>query len=85
MANPEQFWQQLHTIAESYDHLASTSQERSSEAVRQFKEINPQARQELLSDLFRLATHLPDLYAAVAAAERAADDKNWKRQRGHVA
>lgn len=81
MASPEQFWQQLHTLAECYDRMARASHERSKAALSQFREITPQARQQLLADLFQLATELPNLYCVIAAAEREAGDTNGKRRR----
>jgi len=81
-STPDEFWRQLHTLAQTYDELGLTSDERASHLVSQFREIVPQARQELLADIFRLATDLPDLYALIVAAERAADDSVWKRQNG---
>ena len=82
MATPEEFWRQLHELADTYEHLALTTDERTALIVNQFREIVPQSRQRLLADLFRLAIDLPDLYPMVTAVERAADSKTWKRRNG---
>jgi hypothetical protein len=75
MANPEQLWQELHALAELQDRTDSTDTEDSKEAVREFREITPQARQQLLANLLHLSAGRPDLCKAITA-ERATDGES---------
>jgi len=74
MIAPNEFWLNLHRLAESYQAEGLTSDDRSKNIVAQFKEMPPIAQRELLRDLASVIVHCPDLYAMVVA-EASADEE----------
>ena len=86
MSNPAEFWQRLHGLAEEYDALGLTTEERALAVINHFRGLSPTIRRQLLVDLFRLANELPDIYPLAGAAELEADAVNRRSHRkGDVA
>ena len=67
MIAPNEFWLNLHRLAESYRAEGLTPDERSKNIVAQFKGMPPIAQRELLRDLSSVIVHCPDLYPIVIA------------------
>jgi hypothetical protein len=80
MVSPNDFWLQLHRLAEAYDAEGITSDERAHNIVQQFRELAHPARRELLAELLQITVHLPDVYPLVMAA--ANDDQHSTKTRG---
>jgi hypothetical protein len=73
MVTPNEFWLNLHRLAESYHAEGLTPDERQKNILAQFKEMPPIAQRELLRDLASVMMHCPDLYPAVIAEANAAE------------
>jgi hypothetical protein len=61
MKGPNEFWLNVHRLADSLHAEGLTSEERSQNIVAQFEMLAPIARRELLIDLSYLSLHLADL------------------------
>jgi hypothetical protein len=84
MKTPNEFWLNLHRLAEAYDSEGLTPDERAESILNQFRAMPPIAQRQVLSDMVRLVANLPDLYPLVVLAG------NEKQQqpvaaKGHVA
>jgi hypothetical protein len=66
--SPNEFWLNLHRLAEAYDAEGATPQERAENIVAQFREMPAVARREVLAELVRVAVHIPELYRLVMIA-----------------
>ena len=75
MFSPNEFWLNLHRLSESYDSEGANVTERAAHITRQFQDMPGLAQQEVLQELHRLAIHLPELYAVVAAAANGASPR----------
>ena len=71
--SPNEFWLQLHRLAEAYDAEGLTSQERAENIVAQFREMPHVARRAVLTEMLQISVHLPDLHALVVAAANDAE------------
>ena len=80
MVSPNDFWLQLHRLAEAYDAEGLTLEERAQNIVQQFRELAQPARRELLAELLQITVHLPDVYPLVMAA--ANEDHQPAKTRG---
>jgi len=65
------FWLNLHRVAQRYDELGLTNQARFAELLRQFEAMPHLGQREVLQELRELAVHLPDLYTVVAGRANA--------------
>jgi hypothetical protein len=65
---PNEFWLNLHRMAEAYEAEGLTTEERGANIVAQFLEMPLIAQRSVLSDLLLVATHIPDLHPLVSAA-----------------
>ena len=66
--SPNEFWLNLHRLAEAYDAEGATPEERAENIVAQFRDMPPVARREVLKELVRVAVHIPELYRLVMIA-----------------
>jgi hypothetical protein len=66
MTAPNEFWLNLHRLAESYQSEGLTPDERVKSILSQFKSMPPIAQRELLRDLACVIVHCPDLYPVVS-------------------
>jgi hypothetical protein len=67
---PDDFWFSVNRLAQAYDETGRTDSERADEIIRRFRGLSAMARRQLLTDLYTLASNLPDLYPAIMAIER---------------
>jgi hypothetical protein len=68
MIAPNEFWLQLHRLAEAYDAEGLTRQERTENILAQFRNMPHVARRAIIADLMQVAVNIPDLYPLVVAA-----------------
>lgn len=68
MSTSNDFWLNVHRLAQSYDREGGTLDERTRSIEQKLTEMPHLAQREVLLELCRLVTHLPDLYSAVLAA-----------------
>ena len=73
MISPNEFWLNLHQLAESYQAEGLTTQDRTDAIVNQFLNMPPLVRRQVLGELKVIADHLPDLHNAVVAAASEAE------------
>jgi len=71
--SPNEFWLQLHRLAEAYNAEGLTSQERAENIVAQFRDMPHVARRAVLTELLQIAVNIPDLYPLVVAAANEAE------------
>jgi hypothetical protein len=62
------FWLNLHRLVLAYDSQGGSLEERKAKILRQLTAMPRISQQEVATELRRMAIHLPELYAAVAAA-----------------
>jgi hypothetical protein len=80
VVSPNEFWLNLHRLAESYDAEGLTTDERAENIVEQFNDMPLIAQRHVLADLLHILTTLPDVYPLVVAA----GNDSEKRQAGNV-
>ena len=68
MVPPNEFWLNLHRLAEAYDAEGLNTDERGANIVDQFRAMPSVAQRQVLGDLLRIITALPDVYPLVVAA-----------------
>jgi hypothetical protein len=68
MVAPNEFWLNLHRLSNSLEAEGDNSDERLQNIVEQFREMPHIAQWEVVSDLVRLITYLPDVYPRVMVA-----------------
>jgi len=73
VVSPNEFWLNLHRLAESFDAEGLTTDERATNIVDQFRDMPPIAQRQLLGELLRIITALPDVYPLVVAAANEAE------------
>ena len=73
MIESSEYWPALHRLSEISDRQGLGTDERLSAIVRQFVDMPPQVRRQLVADVLRLSLELPDVYAAVTAAANQAE------------
>lgn len=73
MISPNEFWLNLHQLAESYQAEGLTTQERTDAIVNEFLNLPPLVRRQVLGELKAMADHLPDLHNAMVAAASEAE------------
>jgi len=70
--SPNEFWLNLHRLAQAYDGEGLTTDERAENIMEQFRCMPHVARRQLLIELRSVVVNLPDLYPlAVAVANEA--------------
>ena len=67
MISPNEFWLQLHRLAEAYDAEGLTSEERAENILSQLREMPTIAQRALLADLVTVVAKVPDLYPLAIA------------------
>ena len=67
MRSSNEFWLNLHWLADAYDAEGRTMQESCSNILREFRQMPGVAQREVLTELKRLAIALPLLYPVVAS------------------
>jgi hypothetical protein len=75
VVSPNEFWLQLHRLAEAYDAEGLTPEERGINIVDQYLQMPTITRRQVHADLLRIAVHIPELATLVTAAESQADDQ----------
>jgi hypothetical protein len=80
-----EFWLNLHRLADAYDSEGLTTDERAANIVDQFRHMPPIAQRHVLKELRRLVLAMPDLYPLVAAAANEAESAKQDGQRGKTA
>ena len=77
-----EFWPLLHQLAEVYEKVGLTSDERLEASLTAFRELPATIRRQLLADLFRISMDLPDLYAAVVSTANQGEARNqiWPQE-----
>ena len=70
MKSPNEFWLQLHHLAEAYEEQGLNSDERAESIIAQFRGMPHIARRALLDEFRQLANSFPDLFALSVAAAR---------------
>ena len=74
MVPPNEFWLNLHRLAEAYDAEGLTTDERAVNIVDQFRQMPRIAQRQVLGELSRIITSMPDLYPLVVAAANEAEN-----------
>jgi hypothetical protein len=85
MICPNEFWLQVHRLADAYDAEGLTRQERAENIVSQFLEMPRIAQRAILDDLRVLALCLPDIYPLAVAAANEQEEAGKQRRQGDVA
>jgi len=67
---PNEFWPQLHQLAEAYQAEGATTEARLLAIVDEFEELAAPARREVLAELHFITTQLPQLHLRLASAAR---------------
>jgi hypothetical protein len=67
------FWLNLHRLAQAYDSQGQSLEEREACILRQLSAMPRVAQREVLQELRRMAIHLPDLFPAASAAVEQGD------------
>jgi hypothetical protein len=75
MITPNEFWLQLHRLAEAYEAEGLTSEERAENIIAQFQDMPPIAQRALLADLVTVAAKIPELYPLAIATVNQAEAK----------
>lgn len=68
MSAGHDFWLNLHRLVLAYDSQGGSLEERKAAILRHLAGMPRISQQEVAVELRRMAIHLPELYAAVAAA-----------------
>jgi hypothetical protein len=79
-----EFWPLLRQLAEAFDRQGLTTDERIQSSLATFRALPDTVRRQMLADVFRLAMDLPDLYAAIVAAQNAREEKKQIWPQGNV-
>jgi hypothetical protein len=81
MISPNEFWLQLHRLAEAYEAEGRSTSERAENIIGQYREMFPVAQREVLAALHVVAANMPDLcQLVVATAEAQSRTDNRSRQ-----
>jgi hypothetical protein len=73
----------MHQLAATYSCEGQTPEQRLDNVVAQFRSMPLIAQREVLADMVRLVSHLPDVHgAAVAAANEKVDQPRESRAAG---
>jgi hypothetical protein len=70
MMSPNEFWLQLHRLAEAYQAEGENAETRLQAIVQEFRELAGPARREVLSDLQFITHQLPRLHVRLESATR---------------
>jgi hypothetical protein len=70
MISPNEFWLQLHRLAEAYHAEGLTPDERVENIVAQYRDLALPARRQVMTDLTTLMVHMPDVYAALVPLDQ---------------
>jgi hypothetical protein len=70
MMTPNEFWLQLHRLAEAYQAEGESTEARLLAIMNEFQELAAPARREVLADLQLVTAQLPQLRQRLAAAVR---------------
>jgi len=81
MIDTTEYWPALHRLSETSDRQGMGTDERLDAIVKQFLQMPPQIRRQLIADVLRLSLELPDVYAAVTAAANQAEEQDLRRLR----
>ena len=79
MPSTNEFWLNLHRMAESYDSEGLTADERATNIVDQFRAMPLIAQRQVLGELLRVITYYPDLYPLVVAAANESEQEAAKK------
>jgi hypothetical protein len=66
--SPNEFWLNLHRLAEAYDAEGQTPQQRAENIVAQFRDMPLVAQREVLAELVNITLHIPEVYRQVMVA-----------------
>jgi hypothetical protein len=81
MISPNEFWLQLHRLAEAYEAEGRSTGERAQNILGQYREMFPVAQREVLAALRLVAANMPDLcHFIIAAANDAKLQKETRPQ-----
>ncbi|HEY2413781.1 MAG TPA: hypothetical protein VGI40_16135 [Pirellulaceae bacterium] len=70
---PNEFWLNLHRLAEAYAAEGLNAEERIENILAEFREMPHVARRSILEDFRQLASNFPDLFALSVVADRESD------------
>jgi len=82
VVSPNEFWLNLHRLAESYDAEGLTTDERTRNIVEQFRNMPRIAQRQVLVDLLHVLTSLPDVYPLVVAAGNESEKRAEPKKAG---
>ena len=72
MSQPE-FWPAFYQLAETYNELGTTRDERAGEVVALFRIMPPMAQRQLIDSTLLLSVEMKDIYAAMFKAAHASE------------
>jgi stress-induced morphogen len=81
MVAPNEFWLQLHRLAEAHDAEGLNEAHRAENIVAEFQNMSQIAQRELVAELLRLTVHVPALYSLVIAEVKKDEHKKAKLYR----
>jgi hypothetical protein len=84
MIAPNEFWLNLHRLAEAYESEGLNTLERHENIIGQFLEMPLVAQRHVLADLILISSRMPDLYPLIMAATHKADVKHRQASRSKV-
>ncbi len=82
---PNEFWLNLHRLAEAYDAEGLNTDERAANILDQFRQMPPTAQRHVLREMRQLVLAIPDLYPLVVAAANEAENAKRDGQKGKTA
>jgi hypothetical protein len=80
MISPNEFWLNLHQLADSYQSEGLTKEERKDAIVNEFLHLPPLVRRQVLGELRVIADNLPDLHRVLVAEASAAEAPRPSRE-----
>jgi hypothetical protein len=85
VVGPNEFWLNLHSLAKSYEAEGLTTDERTENIVDQFRQMPRIAQRQVLGELAKVITSLPDLYPLIVAAANESESAKSDGQRTKTA
>jgi len=79
------FWLQLHRLAEAYKGEGPTTAARAANIIAQLRDLPPTARRAVLADFAAVAVGLHDLYPVVVGAGYEPESMDRAKAKGGVA
>jgi len=77
-SSPNEFWLNLHQLAEAYEAEGLNTEERIENILAEFRQMPSIARRSILEDFRQLASNFPDLFALSVAADHQAEEPKLK-------